>query len=260
DEEERGSRHLRAIARLKANVPIEQAQTEMSLITRRLAEEHPKYNNDYSVRLVTITEEMVGGLRLALKLLLLAVLAVLLIACANVGNLLLARATARQKEIVIRAALGAARGRLIRQLLTESLLIAFLGGALGLLLALWGTELITSLGREFIPSLSRVEIELPALVFTLAVSVCAGILFGLAPATQLSRPDLNEGLKEGGRIAGGSTGQRRLRNGLIVAGGALGVGFLVPPGLLIPRLLPFRPARPRFHPPNPFTLQGLPPL
>src|SRR5262249_60423938 len=136
------------------------------------------------------------------------------------------------------------------QRLTESLPIAFLGGALGLLLALWGTELITSLGREFIPSLSRVEIELPALVFTLAVSVCAGILFGLAPATQLSRPDLNEGLKEGGRIAGGSTGQRRLRNGLIVGGGALGGGFCGFPRVLFPRSLPFLPRSPPFMTPR----------
>src|SRR5262249_19153014 len=211
----------------------------MRMIARRLADEHPKSNTGYGVRLVTITEDTVGDLRLALILLQLAVLAVLLIACANVGNLSLARATARQKEIVIRAALGAARGRLIRQLLTESLLIAFLGGALGLLLALWGTELITSLGKEFIPSLSRIEIELPALAFTLAVSVCAGILFGLAPAIQLSRPDLNEGLKEGGRIAGGSTGQRRFVAGVIGAEGGTGRVFVVCARLLVRSRIPF---------------------
>ncbi len=254
DEEERGSRHLRAIARLKPNVSLAQAQSEMSLITQRLADEHPKSNTGYGVRLVTITEEIVGGLRLALILLLLAVLAVLLIACANVGNLLLARATARQKEIVIRAALGAARWRLIHQLLTESLLIALLGGGLGLLLALWGTELITSLGKEFIPSLSRVEIELPVLAFTMAVSAGAGILFGLAPAIQLSRPDLNEGLKEGGRVAGGSTGQRRLRNGLIVAEVAMALVLLVSAGLLIRSIIHLRQANPGFNTENLLTM------
>jgi putative ABC transport system permease protein len=254
DEEARGSRHLRAIARLKANVSLEQAQSEMSLITRRLADEHPKSNTGYGVRLVTITEDTVGGLRLALILLLLAVLTVLLIACANVGNLLLARAAARQKEIVIRAALGAARWRLIRQLLTESLLIALLGGALGLLLALWGTELITSLGNEFIPSLSRVEIELPVLAFTLAVSVGAGIIFGMAPAIQLSRPDLNVGLKEGGRTAGGSAGQRRLRNGLIVAEIAMAVVLLVSAGLLIRSIIHLRQTSPGFNTENLLTM------
>ncbi|MGH9766169.1 MAG: ABC transporter permease, partial [Blastocatellia bacterium] len=255
DEEERASRHLRAIARLKPNVSLEQAQSEMSLITQRLADEHPKHNTGYAVRLVTITEETVGSLRFALILLLLAVLAVLLIACANVGNLLLARATARQKEIVIRAALGATRGRLIRQLLTESLLIALLGGALGLLLALWGTDLITSLGKEFIPSLSRVDIELPVLALTLAVSIGAGILFGLAPAIQISRPDLNEGLKEGGRTAGGSTGQRRLRNGLIVAEVAMAVVLLVSAGLLIRSVIHLRRASPGFNTENLLTMR-----
>jgi putative ABC transport system permease protein len=254
DEEERASRHLRAIARLKANVSLDQAQSEMSLIARRLADEHPKSNTGYSVRLVTITEETVGGIRLALILLQLAVLAVLLIACANVGNLSLARATARQKEIVIRAALGAGRGRLIRQLLTESLLIALLGGALGLLLALWGTELITTLGKEFIPSLSRIEIELPVLAFTLAVSVGAGILFGLAPAIQLSRVELNEGLKEGGRNAGGSMGQRRLRNGLIVAEVAMAVVLLISAGLLIRSVIHLHRASPGFNTGNLLTM------
>jgi predicted permease len=259
DEEERGSRHLRAIARLKANVSIDQAQSEMSLITRRLADQHPKSNTGYTARLVTITEETVGGLRLPLILLLLAVLAVLLIACANVGNLSLARATARQKEFVIRAAMGAARGRLVRQLLTESLLLALLGGASGLLLAVWGTGLITSLGKEFIPGLSRIEIELPVLAFTLAVSAGAGILFGLAPAIQLSRPDLNEGLKEGGRSAGGSAG-RRLLNGLVVVEVATAVVLLVSAGLLIRSVIHLHRASPGFNPGNLLTMNVWAPL
>jgi len=260
NEDDRGSRHLRAIARLKTNVSLEQAQSEMSRIAQRLADEHPRYNTGYSVHLVTITEDTVGGIRLALILLLLAVLVVLLIACANAGNLLLARATTRQREIVIRAALGAARGRLIRQLLTESLLIALLGGALGLMLALWGTELITSLGREFIPSMSRVEIELPVLLFTLAVSVGAGILFGLAPAVKLSHPDLNEGLKEGGRVAGGDPGQRRLRNGLIISQVAMAVVLLVSAGLLIRSIIHLHRASPGFNTGNLLTMNVWLPL
>ena len=254
DEEERGSRHLRAIARLKANVSLERAQSEMSLITQRLAEEHPRSNTGYSVRLVTITEEIVGGLRLALILLQLAVLAVLLIACANVGNLLLARATARQKEILIRAALGATRGRLVRQFLTESLLIGLMGGGLGLLMALWGGELLTALGKEFIPSLSRVEIDLRVLSFTLAVSAAAGVLFGLAPAIQFSRPNLGEGFSEGGRVAGGSTGQRRLRNGLVVAEVAMAMVLLVSAGLLIRSIIHLHRASPGFNTTNLLTM------
>jgi putative ABC transport system permease protein len=260
DEDARSARHLRAIARLKQNVSLEQAQSEMSLITQRLADQHPKSNTGYGVRLVTLSEETVGDLRLALILLQLAVLAVLLIACANVGNLALARATARQKEIVIRAALGAARGRLVRQLLTESMLIAFLGGVLGLLVALWGTGLVTSLGREFIPSLSRVEINLPVLAFTLSVSALAGILFGLAPAIQVTRVNLNERLKEGGRAAGGPTGQQKLRNGLIVAEVAMAVVLLVSAGLLIRSIIHLQEASPGFNTENLLTMNVWLPL
>jgi ABC-type lipoprotein release transport system permease subunit len=199
-------------------------------------------------------------LRIALILLQLAVLAVLLIACANVGNLSLAHATARQKEIVIRAALGAARVRLVRQLLTESMLIAFLGGTLGLLMALWGTGLVTALGREFIPSLSRVEIDLPVLAFTLSVSAIAGILFGLAPAIQATRVNLNERLKEGARTAGGSTGQQRLRNGLIVAEVAIAVVLLVSAGLLIRSIVHLQEASPGFNTENLLTMNVWLPL
>src|SRR5262245_2912735 len=253
-EEERASRHLRAIARLKDHVSLAQAQSEMSLITQRLADEHPKTNTGYSVHLVTITEEIVGGLRLALILLQLAVLALLLVACSKCGNCVRAPATARHREIVIRAALGAARRRLTRQLLTESLMIALLGGVAGLLLALWGTEFITSLGKEFIPSLSQVEIDMRVLAFTLAVSTGAGFLFGLAPAIQLSRVDLIEGLKGGGRIAGGSMGQRRLRNGLIVAEVALAVVLLVSAGLLIRSIIHLHRASPGFNTGNLLTM------
>jgi putative ABC transport system permease protein len=246
DEEERSSRHLRSIARLKPGVTIEQAQAEMNVIASRLEQQHANSNTGYGVRLVTLPEDTVGGLRPTLLLLFGAVLFVLAVACANVGNLLLARAASRQKEIAIRRALGAARARLVQQLLTESVMLALAGGLLGLLLALWGTSLIESLGSQVTPLLSGIKIDARVLGFTLAISVLAGIIFGLAPALQASNPDLNDSLKEGGR----QSSRNRLRSMMVVSEVAMALVLLICAGLMIKSVLRLRDVSPGFNAEN----------
>ena len=252
DENERGSRHLRAIARLKDGVTVEQAQAEMNVIARRIEQEHPRDNTGYGVRLVSLPEDTVGGLRATLLTLLGAVVFVLLIACANVGNLLLVRAASRQKEIAIRRALGAARPRLARQFLTESLLLGLLGGSVGLLLALWGASLVETLGSRVTPLLSGIKIDSRVLGFTLAISILTGVVFGLAPALQATNPDLNETLKEGGRSSG--TGRNRLRSALVMAEVALALVLLVSAGLLIQSVMRLRNVSPGFEVENRLTM------
>ncbi|HET8677544.1 MAG TPA: ABC transporter permease [Blastocatellia bacterium] len=254
DEEERGSRHLRAIGRLKPGVEIKQAQSEMTLIADRLTQEHPRSNTDYSVRVVSITDDTVGGLREPLLLVFGAVAFVLLIACANVGNLLLARSTARQKEIAIRAALGARRWQLVRQFLAESLVLSLMGGAIGLLFALWGVGLIAEVASRVIPLISQVEINLPVLAFTLIVSVVTGVAFGLAPALHATKPDLTESLKEGGRQSGASASRNHLRNWLVISEVALALVLLVSAGLMIKSVLKLRNVDPGFNAENVLTM------
>jgi putative ABC transport system permease protein len=254
DEDSRSGRHLRAIARLKPGVSLEQAQSEMNLIAGRLEQQHPTANTGYGVRLVALPEDTVGGLRPTLLLLLGAVVFVLLIACANVGNLLLARSTARHKEIAIRAALGASRIRLVRQFLTESVLLALVGGALGLLLAVWGTSLMETVGSHVSPLLSGIAIDTRVLGFTVAISVLTGIAFGLAPALHLSSLDLNESLKEGSR--GSSAGRNPLRSGLVVSEVALALVLLVCAGLMIKSVLRLRDVSPGFNPTNLLTMNA----
>lgn len=252
DEDSRSGRHLRAIARLKAGTSLEQAQSEMNLIAGRLEQQHPAANTGYGVRLVALPEDTVGGLRPTLLMLLGAVVFVLLIACANVGNLLLARSTARQKEIAIRSALGAGRIRLVRQFLTESVLLALVGGGLGLLLSVWGTGLIESIGSKLTPLLSGIAIDVRVLSFTIVISILTGIVFGLAPALHLSRLDLNESLKEGSR--GSSAGRNPLRSGLIVSEVALALVLLVCAGLMIKSVIRLRDVSPGFNPSNMLTM------
>ena len=254
DENERSSRHLRAIARLKDGVTIEQAQAEMNVITGRLEQQHPRDNTGYSVRLVSLPEDTVGGLRATLLTLFGAVAFVLLIACANVGNLLLVRAAARQKEIAIRRALGAARMRLARQFLTESVLLALLGGAVGLLLALWGAGLIETLGSKVTPLLSGVKLDGRVLGFTIAVSLVTGVVFGLGPALQATNPDLNETLKEGGRSSGASASRSRLRSALVMGEVAMALVLLIAAGLLIKSVMRLRDVNPGFDPANRLTM------
>jgi putative ABC transport system permease protein len=253
-EKDRSSRHLRAIARLKPGVSLRQAQADMDVIARRLEQAHPRDNTAYGIHLVSLQEDLVGGIRPALLLLFGAVGFVLLIACANVANLLLARSAARQREIAVRAALGAGRTRLVRQFLTESILLAISGGLLGILFALWGTSLIESAGAKVIPSLTSVEINLSVLGFTLGLSLLTGVIFGVAPALHVTRVNLNDVLKEGGRTSGSGAGRNPLRSTLVISEVALALVLLVSAGLLIRSLTHLGELNPGFNPSNLLTM------
>ncbi|HEX6719485.1 MAG TPA: ABC transporter permease, partial [Pyrinomonadaceae bacterium] len=224
--------YLAAVALLKPGVSLRQAASEMETITARLRQQYPDTNNNRFNRVVSLHEHLVGDTNKLLWLLLGAVTFVLLIGCANVANLLLASGAARQREMAIRAALGASRWRVIRQLFTESTILALAGGVVGLLIAYWGLAAITKLLPADFPRLNEIHIDLRILGFTFAASVLTGILFGLAPALQLSRADVQESMKEGGRGAAGSLRQSRLRQALIVSEVALSVVLLVGAGLL----------------------------
>jgi putative ABC transport system permease protein len=248
NEKDRSSQHLRAIARLKPGVSLDQAQTEMNLIARQLTQEHPNDNANSGVHLVTLREDLIGRLRPALLMLLGAVAFVLLIACANVGNLLLARSTARHKEIAIRAALGAGRDRLVRQFLTESLMLALAGGALGILGAVWGTTLIETAAAKLLPMLGHIEIDRTVLIFTATISVLTGVLFGIVPAWRAARPNLNETLSDGGRQSGAASTRSPLRSVLVIAEVALALVLLICAGLLIKTVVRLRSVDPGFKP------------
>ncbi|MEK6321127.1 MAG: ABC transporter permease [Acidobacteriota bacterium] len=228
----RGFGFLSTVGLLKPGVPLSQAKSEMEVITARLREQYPETNNNRFNRVVSLHTYLVGDTSNVLWLLLGAVCFVLLIACANVANLLLARATSRQKEMAIRAALGASRLRVIRQLLTESSMLALLGGALGLLLALWGIDVMTTLLPKDFPRLQDINLDYAVLGFTLLVSLLTGIVFGLAPALQVSTTDIHESLKESSRGTSGGGRRNRLRNLLVVSEVALCFVLLIGAGLL----------------------------
>ncbi|HKG97105.1 MAG TPA: ABC transporter permease, partial [Pyrinomonadaceae bacterium] len=228
----RGMGYLAAVALLKPGVTVQQAATEMETIVTRLRQQYPDTNNRRFNRVVSLHEHLIGDTNKVLWLLLGAVTFVLLIGCANVANLLLASAASRQKEMAIRAALGASRWRVMRQLFTESTMLALTGGAVGLLVAFWGLTGITKLLPGDFPRLNEIRMDWRVLAFTFAASVLTGILFGLAPGLQLSRRDVQETIRETGRGASGSLRQSRFRQALIIAEVALSVVLLAGAGLL----------------------------
>ena len=240
------------VARLKPGTRNAEAQADMDNIAEALEREYPKTNKSVRVNVASIYEDMVGDVRPSLLVLLGAVGFVLLIACANVANLLLARAAARQKEIAIRTALGASRLRVVRQLLTESLVLSVAGGAIGLLLAMWGADLLLAAIPSNIPWVKEIALDRNVLAFTIAASLVTGLVFGLAPAFQFSRPDLNETLKEGGR--GSTSGRQRARSVLVVSEVALALVLFIGATLMLKTFSRLRQIDAGFNPKNVLTM------
>jgi putative ABC transport system permease protein len=249
----RDNAFLRVIARLQAGATEAQAQAELATIASHLEQSFPQTNRGLGVNLVPLQTYIVGDVRAALLIFLGAVSFVLLIACANVANLLLARAAGRQKEMAIRTALGASRWRIVRQLLTESVLLALLGGGLGLLLASWGLNLLIAVAPQEIPRLNAITVDRWVLGFTLLTSILTGIIFGLAPALQSSKPDLNTALKDGGRRTSGGTFRPRLRSLLVIAEVSLALVLLIGAGLLLKSFTRLRETSLGFNPDHVLT-------
>ena len=258
--EVRDNRYLNVISRLKPGVSIDQARTEMQTISQRLEQSYPETNRGWGVKLTELRERLVGELRTSLLMLFGAVAFVLLIACANVANLLLARAAYRQREIAVRTALGASRLRIVRQLLTETALLSIVSGAVGLALSVWLIKLLIAVSPPDSPRLDEISINWQVFAFTFGVTIVAGLLFGLVPALQTSRLNLNETLKESGRSGAPGSGRNRVGGLLIVSEVALSFVLLAGAGLLIRSFLHLREINPGFNPNNVLTVRmSLPP-
>jgi predicted permease len=245
---------LNVIGRLKPEVTLEQARAEMSLIADRLANQYPDTNAGWNVRVSPLLEDVANEIRPSLLLLLGAVAFVLLIACANVANLLLARAAVRQKEIAVRTALGASRWRIVRQLLTESLLLSLAGAIMGLTLASWGLKIIMATADIFWPRVMDLSLDVRILAFTIAITLLTGLSFGLVPALQISKPNLNEMLKDAGRGLTEGGRRRLVRNALVVVEVAISLVLLVGAGLLMRSFIGLQKVDPGFDPKNALTV------
>jgi putative ABC transport system permease protein len=249
-----GGHGLVAIGQLKPGVTVDQARAEMSAIAARLAEQYP-VDIGWDVKIMPLLEFSVRSIKPALLVLLVAVAFVLLIACANVANLLLARAAGRQKEIATRTSLGASRWRIVRQLLTESLLLSLLGGALGLALAKWGMDLLLTLAPPDLPRLNNVSLDGRALAFTATITLLTAVIFGLVPALQSSKPNLNETMKDAGRGSTEGGRRQRIRSTLVVLEVATALVLLVGAGLMIKSFWQLQKVDPGFNPDNALTAQ-----
>jgi putative ABC transport system permease protein len=251
----RSSHNAWVIGRLKAGVSRATAEEELGSIARRLEEAYPEDNRGRGVEVVGLQEHQVEDIRPALLILLGAVGFILLIACANIANLLLARGSARRREVALRSALGASRARLLRQLLTETLLLALTGGVGGLLLAQWGVDALLALNTADIPLQGGVRPDARVLLFSLALSVLTGFVFGIVPALQLSKADLNRDLKEGGKTIGEGGARTRLRGVFVVLQVALSLVLLVGAGLLLNSFYRLLSVEPGFDPRNLLTME-----
>ena len=256
-ENNRGSHFLNVVARLRPNIQAAQAQAELNTVTARMSVDHKTtYPRGFSLAVKSLQEDKVGAnLRKALFILLGAVGLVLAVACANVAHLLLANAAARHREIAVRSALGASRRRMVRQFLTESLLLSAIGGVAGLLIAIWGVRLLVALIPKDTPRVEEIALDYRVVIFTIGISVLTGVLFGLFPALQASKADLNESLKEAGR--GGVEGPRRLRlrNGLVISEFALALVLLIGAGLLVKSFQRLQVVNPGFEPAKLMTMR-----
>ncbi|MGB7624908.1 MAG: ABC transporter permease, partial [Terriglobia bacterium] len=256
--DQRGSHYLSVVARIRDTVSPEAAMTDMEVVSQRIIEGAPNYPYQrfgFRVIMNPLLEEMVGDLRPALLVLMGAVALVLLIACTNVANLLLAKASSREREMAIRTALGAGKGRLVRQLLAESIVLSLLGAVAGLVLAAWSLRVLTRPAESALPRIAQVHLNLPVLGFTMGIALVTGILFGLWPALQASSAFTHESLKEGGRSGTEGRGRHRLRGTLVVAEVTLSLVLLAGAGLLIRSFWRLEDVDPGFRAQNVLTLR-----